>query len=182
VIPTATQHDVLRVEDIDREVVNQFLDRFGLTAVWIAEGAAITASFWGEPEAGIIGHRVFVRGDTPVHSMLHEVCHIICMSCDRRAQLERDAGGDDQEESAVCYLQIVLADYLAGVGRERLMLDMDAWGYSFRLGSTKRWFAEDAVEAKAWLEAEGLLSSTGEPLFCLRGEQQKQGLTTSTHF
>jgi len=105
-----------------------------------------------------------------VHSMLHEVCHIICMSKERRAHLDRDAGGDDLEESAVCYLQIVLADFLAGVGRQRLMLDMDAWGYSFRLGSTERWFTEDADDAKAWLVAEGLLVSTGEPLFCLRGE------------
>ncbi len=140
-----------------------------LTAEWIPDGTAITASFWGDPEAGVIGHRVFLRRDTPVHSMLHEACHIICMSGDRRAQLDRDAGGDDLEESAVCYLQIVLADYLAGVGRERLMQDMDAWGYSFRLGSTARWFREDAGDAKAWLVAEGLLGATGEPRFRLRG-------------
>jgi hypothetical protein len=168
-VPTV-QHGVLRVGDIDSELVAQFLGRFGIAVERVSDGTAITGSFWGDPEAGIIGRRVFVRGDTPVHSMLHEVCHIICMSKERRAHLDRDAGGDDLEESAVCYLQIVLADFLAGVGRQRLMLDMDAWGYSFRLGSTERWFTEDADDAKAWLVAEGLLVSTGEPLFCLRGE------------
>jgi len=166
----AAQHEVLRVGDIDRHLPAEFLGRFGLDVEWVDDGASIEGSYWGDPEAGIIGRRVFVRRDTPVHSMLHEACHVICMAKERRAHLDRDAGGDDLEESAVCYLQIVLADYLAGVGRERLMLDMNAWGYSFRLGSTERWFAEDADDARAWLVAEGLLASTGEPLFRLRGE------------
>ena len=49
----------------------------------------------------------------------------------------RDAGGDDAEENAVCYLQILWADALPGFGRERMFLDMDAWGYTFRLGSAR---------------------------------------------
>lgn len=112
--------------------------------------------------------RVFVRDDTPVHSMLHEICHIICMSDERRANLHRDAGSDDLEEAAVCYLQIVLADYLPGVGSDRLMQDMDSWGYSFRMGSTARWFAEDAGDAVEWLVENRLLDSSGRPLFRLR--------------
>ncbi len=28
---------------------------------------------------------------------------------------------------------------------------MDAWGYSFRLGSTRAWFEGDAQDARAWL-------------------------------
>ncbi|RZA32723.1 MAG: hypothetical protein EOP92_24595, partial [Lysobacteraceae bacterium] len=56
-----------------------------------------------------------------------------------------------------CYLQIVLADGLPGVGRDRLMADMDAWGYSFRLGSTQAWFEHDAEDARAWLATRGLL-------------------------
>ncbi len=167
----AVQHDVLQVGDIERPGIEQFLSRFGLALEWIPDGTEITASFWGDSEAGIIGRRVFVRADTPVHSMLHEVCHIICMSTDRREQLNRDAGGDDLEESAVCYLQIVLADYIAGVGQERLMQDMDAWGYSFRLGSTGQWFVEDAEDARSWLRTERLLNSANEPQFRLRGEQ-----------
>jgi hypothetical protein len=34
---------------------------------------------------------------------------------------------------------------------------MDAWGYSFRLGSTRRWFEDDADEAVGWLRAHGLV-------------------------
>ena len=39
------------------------------------------------------------------------------------------------------------------------MQDMDDWGYSFRLGSTKRWYEEDAEDASAWLKRYGLLQS-----------------------
>ena len=142
--------------------------RFGLGLVLVDAGAAIPGSFWGEPEAGIIGSHVYVRDDTPVHSLLHETCHVICMSADRREHLDRDAGGDDLEEAAVCYLQILLADCMTGVGRSRLMQDMDAWGYSFRLGSAARWFEEDAGDALAWLQDVGLLSVDGKPNFQLR--------------
>ena len=51
----------------------------------------------------------------------------------------------------------MLADELAGVGRERLMTDMDVWGYSFRLGSTRAWFTHDAADALAFLNARGLI-------------------------
>jgi hypothetical protein len=34
---------------------------------------------------------------------------------------------------------------------------MDAWGYTFRLGSAARWFAEDADDARRWLLARGLI-------------------------
>ena len=164
----ASQQNVQRVGDIDHDIIEVFLDRFGLTAEWVADGIEIPASFWGDPEAGIAGHRIYVRADTPVHSMLHEVCHVICMSGDRRDQLNRDAGSDDLEESAVCYLQIILADFIEGVGRERLMADMNSWGYSFRLGSTERWFGEDADDAKAWLIANNLLGPSDAPQFRLR--------------
>jgi len=33
---------------------------------------------------------------------------------------------------------------------------MDAWGYSFRLGSARRWFFEDADDARGWLVRRGL--------------------------
>ena len=41
-----------------------------------------------------------------------------------------------------------------------LLADMDAWGYSFRLGSARRWFEEDAADASAWLTQRGLLDAT----------------------
>ncbi len=159
---------VLRVADIRLHKLTELLGRFGLSLELLDDDAVITGSYWGEPEAGIVGRRVYVRLDTPVHSLLHETCHVICMDENRRAGLERDAGGDDIEEAAVCYLQIVLADYLPGVGRDRLMQDMDSWGYSFRLGSSRAWFESDAADARAWLLEHGLLSAAGTPAFVLR--------------
>ena len=155
------------VADIRYTDLVRLLSHYGLALNVLDDGCPITGSYWGEPEAGVIGRELYVRRDTPIHSLLHEACHVICMTARRRARLVRDAGGDDLEESAVCYLQIVLADHLAGVGAERLMTDMDAWGYSFRLGSTARWFAEDADDARRWLEARELLSAS-RPTWKLR--------------
>ena len=108
-------------------------------------------SYWGASEAGLRGERLLVRPDTPIHSALHEGSHFICMNSPRRTALDRDAGGDDLEEAAVCYLQVLLAAQLPGVGGARLMRDMDAWGYSFRLGSTQAWYQADAQDARDWL-------------------------------
>jgi len=144
------------------------LARYDLRLQVQADHEAITGSFWGDSEAGVVGRTVFVRNDTPVHSFLHETCHILCMSGERREHLETDAGGDDLEEAAVCYLQIVFADEIEGVGRARLMRDMDAWGYSFRLGDTRSWFERDASDARKWLIDYGLLSASGELTFKLR--------------
>lgn len=156
------------VRDIPSAALRSLLDRYDLELSLLGDGQPITASFWGDSEAGIIGRQVYVRGDTPIHSLLHETSHIICMTDERREKLDRDAGGNDLEESAVCYLQIVLADEIAGIGRARLMRDMDAWGYSFRLGSTSRWFADDADDARAWLLQHHLLTESGQPTFKLR--------------
>lgn len=82
--------------------------------------------------------------------------------------MHRDAGGDDAEEAAVCYLQILLADRLSALGGQRLMHDMDAWGYSFRLGSTARWFSEDADDARTWLKRAGIIDGDGQLTFRLR--------------
>jgi hypothetical protein len=145
-----------------RRQLAALLGRYGLVVREVPEGAPIPGSFWGEPEAGIVGDEVFVRPDTPVHSALHEACHLICAG-DRRAAIHTDAGGSYAEEDAVCYLQIVLADHLPGFGGARLLADMDAWGYTFRLGSAGAWFAGDAEDARAWLVARGLLDAAGRP-------------------
>jgi len=94
----------------------------------------------------------------------------VCMAPGIRAALDRDAGGDDAEECAVCYLQILLADELP-MGRDRMLADMDAWGYTFRLGSARDWFERDASDARAWLAREGLVDSAGRPSFRIRFEQ-----------
>jgi hypothetical protein len=142
--------------------------RYGLELRVQADDEPITSSYWGEREAGIVGHTVFVRNDTPIHSLLHESCHVICMTSERREQLETDAGGGDLEEAAVCYLQIILADQIDGAGCARLMRDMDAWGYSFRLGDTASWFERDAEDARKWLIDHVLLSASGAPTFMFR--------------
>lgn len=159
---------VLTIADVARADLEALLGRFGLRLRLRPAGATLPGSYWGEPEAGIVGRTVSVRPDTPVHSLLHEAGHVICMPPARRAGLTGDAGGDDLEESAVCYLQLLLADALPGVGRLRLMRDMDAWGYSFRFGSTQRWFEDDAEDARAWLEARGLIDRLGRPTFLVR--------------
>lgn len=159
---------VLTCNDISPEHLSDLLARFGLTLEMVADDAPIEGSWFGEPEAGIIGRRVIVRRDTPVHSALHESCHLICMDETRRATLHTNAGGDYDEENAVNYLEITLGDYLPGVGRERIMADMDAWGYTFRLGSACAWFEQDAADARQWLMAHGLLNAAGEPTWTLR--------------
>ncbi|MDJ0861338.1 MAG: hypothetical protein QNJ82_03765, partial [Gammaproteobacteria bacterium] len=126
---------VLRCEALRAGELEALLARFGLALAAVHSGEPIPGSFWGEPEAGLVGTRLYVRGDTPVHSALHETCHFVCMDEARRTQLHTDAGGDYREEDSVCYLQVLLADAVPGLGRERLFSDMDAWGYSFRLGS-----------------------------------------------
>ena len=154
---------VLRLADIDRAALEALLARYALNLIRVDAGAAIPGSFWGEDEAGIIGHTVYARDDTPVHSVLHEAGHLIVLPPDRRAEVHTDATDSIEEEDAVCYLQIVLGDWLPGVGRKRVMADMDTWGYSFRLGSARAWFEHDADNAKAWLAERGLLPEMPDP-------------------
>ena len=149
--------DVLRVAELPHEDLAALLAGHQLRLHAVEDGLPIPGSFWGDPEAGVIGSTVYARGDTPVHSLLHEACHLIVLPPERRAQVHTDATDSDIEEDATCYLQIVLAGHLPGVGSERLMADMDAWGYSFRLGSTKAWFDGDAEDARAWLLERNLL-------------------------
>lgn len=130
---------------------------YDLKLAWLPPEAAIPGSYWGECEAGLVGATLYVRDDTPVHSALHEGCHWVCADETRRAEVHTDVGGDDLEECAVCYLSILLADALPGFGRARMLTDMDAWGYSFRLGSARAWFEQDAADARAWLAAQALL-------------------------
>jgi hypothetical protein len=159
---------VLLVNAIDRLSLEMLLDRYGLALHLVAPEEIIPGSYWGEREAGLIGAKIFARLDTPLHSVLHESAHFICMTPERRAGLDTDAGGDDAEESAVCYLQLILSDLLPNVGRERMYGDMDAWGYSFRLGSTAAWFAGDAEDARGWLIRHGLLDLQGRITYACR--------------
>jgi hypothetical protein len=160
---------MLLLSSIDRVAVAVLLKRYGMELALVAPDEVIPGSYWGDSEAGLRGDRLFARLDTPVHSVLHEACHYICMSPERRAGLDKDAGGDDIEEAAVCYLQVLLGDELPGVGSARLIDDMDAWGYSFRLGGARVWFEQDAGDARAWLVEHGVIDGDFRPTGLPRG-------------
>jgi hypothetical protein len=148
--------------------LRKLFGRYGLRLVTVDDGAPIPGSYWGAPEAGLVGATVHVRADTPLHSALHEAAHAVCMDGERRGNLHTDAGGDYAEEDAVCYLQVVLAQHL-GVCVNDICADMDAWGYTFRLGSAYAWFTRDAEDARAWLLHHGLITSQETPTWRCRG-------------
>ncbi len=163
-----TQTTVLVLDEVIIEQLQQLLLQFNLQLQLVAEDHIIPGSYWGDCEAGLIGSHIYARLDTPVHSILHEVSHYVCMDDVRRDALYRDAGGDDDEENAVCYLQILLADHVIGLDRGRMQRDMDAWGYTFRLGSARAWFENEALDARTWLMEAGLVSADDSITWQLR--------------
>ncbi|MGB7756074.1 MAG: hypothetical protein WBL23_08420 [Salinisphaera sp.] len=158
-----TPHVTL-VEAIGIDTLRRLLAEFRLGVTAVALDAPIPGSFWGDAEAGLQGGTLLVRVDTPLHSALHEAGHYVCMDPKRRAVLDTDAGGGYDEENAVCYWQIMACDRIEGVDRDTMCADMDAWGYTFRLGSAAAWFADDAEDARAWLIGAGLLDDVHDRL------------------
>lgn len=163
IAPRAVTPDVVLLADLDAGEVAALVAAYGARLERLPAGAPIPGSYWGESEAGLVGDAVYVRADTPAHSLLHELCHFICMDDARRATLVTDAGGTDEEECGVCYLQVLLADRLTGFGRDRCLRDMDAWGYSFREGSARAWLEGDGAFARVWLMIEALIDASGMP-------------------
>ena len=153
---------VLRLAEFDAleltsKELADLLARFDLQLMRCADAAPIPGSYWGDDEAGLKANKLYARADTPLHSILHEACHYICVSPERRHSLDTNAGSDEAEENAVCYLQVLLAGQLSGMGRARMFTDMDAWGYSFRLGSSEAWFEADADDALQWLQRHAIV-------------------------
>src|SRR5262245_40454785 len=132
---SATPPRVTRMSETKLAAITALFAPYRLEFVRVEDDVPIPGSYWGEWEAGLLGDQLFWRADTPLHSLLHEAAHFACMDQTRRAVLARDAGGGHAEENAVCYLQIMFADSIEGFGRARMCQDMDAWGYTFRLGS-----------------------------------------------
>lgn len=155
---------MLTLADIAFDDVSVLLARYGLQLQAVADGEPIPGSFWGDCEAGLISSTVHARGDTPIHSLLHEAAHLIVLPPERRAAVHTDATDSVEEEDAVCVLQALLGDALPGVGRAQVLADMDAWGYTFRLGSAQAYFEHDAQAAWRWLHARGLADSTTRTL------------------
>ena len=148
---------MLTLADIHFDHARDLLARHGLALQRVPDGAPIPGSYWGGSEAGLIGSTVYARDDTPVHSLLHEAAHLIVLPPERRAAVHTDATDSIEEENAVCVLQGLLGDALPGVGAARVWADMDAWGYTFRLGSARAYVEHDADDAWAWLRARGLV-------------------------
>jgi hypothetical protein len=90
------------------------------------------------------------------------------MDQQRRENLDTDAGGGYEEENGVCYLQILLSQHIDEMGKERMFRDMDEWDYSFRLGSSRAWFEQDAEDAVEWLQQHGLVDSDTRPTWNVR--------------
>ena len=150
------------------ESLTRLFSNYGLSVAYCRSSAEIPGSYWGAPEAGLIGGAIYLSGDTPIHSALHEASHFVCMTHVRRCNLLTDAGGDDIEEAAVCFLQVILADYIPRFGRLQCLADMDEWGYTFRFKSARCWFENDAEDAWSWLSSYGLLDEFGHPSWRLR--------------
>ena len=159
---------MLTLSDVDRASVALLLLRLDIDLRMVAPNDVIPGTYWGDSEAGLSGSTLYARADTPLHSVLHEAAHFVCMAPERRVGLHRDAGGDDGEENAVCYLQILLAAELRPLGRERMCADMDEWGYSFRLGSARVWFDTDADDARLWLQQHGITDRNDQLQWQLR--------------
>lgn len=161
--------NVLNCTALYQQQLQQLLHPYGIEIKSVAEHMNIPGSFFGDREAGLVGNQLLLRPDTPVHSALHEAGHFICMDSQRRQKLDTNAAGDYDEENAVCYLQILLSDFLPEMGRERMMQDMDSWGYSFRLGSAKTWFEQDAEDARHWLLSKNIINNNHQPTWQLAG-------------
>jgi hypothetical protein len=159
---------MLTIADLPFLALEDLLSPYGIQINTIPNNEAIPGSFWGDSEAGIIQNQLYVQPITPVHSALHEACHYICLDSARRSQIDTDAGGDFDEENAVCYLQILLSAKLNGCSADTLMRNMDSWGYSFRLGSASAWFHSDAEDARQWLINELIIDQDNLPTGKLR--------------
>lgn len=155
---------MLTLADIGFAAPTALLAGYGLRLERVADGTDIPGSYWGGCEAGLIGECVYARADTPVHSLLHEAAHLIVLPVQRRATVHTDATDSIEEEDAVCVLQALLGDALPGVGRARVLADMDAWGYTFRLGSAQAYFDHDADSAWQWLAERRLADPHGRRL------------------
>ena len=135
------------VENLTDNSLEQLLQHYGMRLKLVANGQSIPGSHWGDSEAGLISSVLYVRPDTPIHSALHETCHYICMDDLRRENLHTDAGGDYDEENAVCYLQILLAEgNVHAVDLGRVIEALHVVIKPEDRGTTRQFVAADALE------------------------------------
>src|SRR3569833_166866 len=106
--------NVVTCGEIQLSALKDLLYPYGIEIQPVPDAQPIPGTHFGDPEAGLIANRLNIRGDTPVHSALHDACHYFCLDSSRRATLLTNAGGGYDEENGVCYLQILLAAQLRG--------------------------------------------------------------------
>lgn len=157
-----------RLKNIQSDAMRPLFDRYQLQLHEVSSNNEIPYSFWGTPEAGRQQSILYARADTPIHSLLHEACHFICMPPSLRHQPSIDAGGTAEEEDACCYLQLILSDYVPGFNQHIHLHDMNIWGYNFRLGSSARWFYADSDDARDWLIRHNIIDEKNQPTWALR--------------
>ncbi|PWQ98918.1 hypothetical protein [Leucothrix arctica] len=167
-MPSSDTTNVLRLSEVSSVELKSLLEKYDLQLIISPLNEAIPGSFWGDEEAGLIHNKVYARLDTPIHSIFHESCHFICMTQARREQLHTNAGGTQDEENAVCYLQLLLCNEIGAITAEKMMGDMDTWGYNFMLGSCRAWFEQDAKDSSQWLIDHKIISNDETPTYLLR--------------
>ncbi len=156
------------LEPLLKTSVQNILSHYGLSLQLVNIENEIPYSYWGTPEAGRKQNTLFAQTKTPLHSVLHEACHYVCMPAHHRTCKAIDAAGGVEEENATCYLQVLLAEHIDGYSSQLIMQDMDRWGYSFRLGSCSAWFDKDAEDVQAWLMQHKIINHNNQITWNLR--------------
>ena len=77
-----------------------------LRSSWWRPAGRFPAVTGARPKRASRAMSLYARPDTPLHSVLHEAASLHLHVARAARGLDRDAGGDDAEECAVCYLQI----------------------------------------------------------------------------
>ena len=110
----------------------------------------------------MIGATVYARADTPVHSLLHEAGHLIVLPPERRAaRAYRRHRFGRRRRRGLRAAGRCSATRCRASAATRVLADMDAWGYTFRLGSARAYVEHDAADAWRWLREHGLVDAGG---------------------
>ena len=59
--------NVITCAELPAKALQQLLRAYDLEVIEVSETDTLPGSFWGDPEAGLIGNRLYVRPATPVH-------------------------------------------------------------------------------------------------------------------
>ncbi|MDB2544126.1 hypothetical protein N9X63_03545 [Woeseiaceae bacterium] len=59
------------IGDFENKELNNLINKYHFKLKILADHETIPASFWGDPEAGLIGKTIFVKKITPLHSFFH---------------------------------------------------------------------------------------------------------------